>query len=104
MGTLRGFGSALIRVIITAGTHTHTLALVFAVGVRPDSCSFPLVRGDNVSGHFAWRAEISPLMPDKQPFITFVSTVFMFGLCVCVHLKRAGGTRRDSKAQRMRRV
>lgn len=42
-GTLRGFGSALIRVIITAGTHTHThtLALVFAVGVSPDSRGFP---------------------------------------------------------------
>lgn len=44
-GTLRGFGSALIRVIITAGTrihtHTHTLAVVFATGVCPDSCGFP---------------------------------------------------------------
>lgn len=42
-GTLRGFGSALIRVIITAGTHrhTHTLALVFAAGVRPGSRGFP---------------------------------------------------------------
>lgn len=42
-GTLRGFGSALIRVIITAGTHTHThtLALVFAAGVSPDSRGFP---------------------------------------------------------------
>lgn len=42
-GTLRGFGSALIRVIITAGAHTntHTLALVFAAGVSPDSRGFP---------------------------------------------------------------
>lgn len=44
-GTLRGFGSALIRVIITAGTHTHThaytLALVFAAGVSPNSCGSP---------------------------------------------------------------
>lgn len=41
-GTLQGFGSALIRVIITAGTHTHThtLALVFAAGVSPDSRGF----------------------------------------------------------------
>lgn len=39
-GTLRGFGSALIRVIITTG-HTDTLAVVFAAGVGPDSCSFP---------------------------------------------------------------
>lgn len=73
MGTLQGFGSALIQEIITAGTHTHThrctAALVFAAGVRPDSCSFPLVRGDNVSGRFARRAEISLLMPDKQPFM-----------------------------------
>lgn len=44
-GTLRGFGSALIRVIITTGTrihtHIHTLAVVFATGVCPDSCGFP---------------------------------------------------------------
>lgn len=42
-GTLQGFGSALIRVIITAGTHIHThantLALVFAAGVCPDYCA-----------------------------------------------------------------
>ena len=58
---------------------------------------FPLVRGDNVSGHFAWRAEISQWMQDKQPFITLRALFFSYGcvfvcvcvcVCVCVHLKR----------------
>lgn len=72
-GTLQGFGSTLIRVIITAGTHTHMhpLELVFAAGVGLDSCGPPhpppvLVRGGNASSH----CEISQWTWDKWPFIT----------------------------------
>lgn len=59
---------------------------------------FPLLRGDNVFGHSAWRAEISQWKQDKQPFITFCEHCFKAWtcmgvciyacVCVCVHLKR----------------
>lgn len=74
-GALRGFGSALIRVIITTGTRIHTYTYTHtSSGICYWRLSwllwFPWGRGDNVFGHSAWRAEISPWMQDKLPFIT----------------------------------
>lgn len=90
-GTLRGFGSALIRVIITAGAHTntHTLALVFAAGVSPDSRGFPwsevitcpAILHGALRYHSGCRINsLSSLC--ERCFLVWVC------ICVCVHLKR----------------
>lgn len=59
-----------------------------------------------MSGHFAWRAEISQWMQDKQPFITLRALFSRMGvyLCVCAPEEAAGAEREDRKAEWMRAV
>lgn len=47
---------------------------------------FPPVRGDNVSGHSAWRAEISQWTQDKRPFITLWALFQSLNSCGCVFI------------------
>lgn len=105
-GTLRGFGSALIRVIISAGTHTHThtLALVFAAGVSPDSRGFPwsevIMCPAILHGELRYHSgcRINSLSSLCEHSFKACMGVYLY-VCLCLRApEEATGTERDRKA------